>query len=75
MRFEVHSCTEEPINVTADFNGQPITAQVPGLTVELVSDDGRMSQTLRFIPADIEADKARFAVGGVVVATYEKETV
>jgi len=75
MRFEVHSCAEEPITVSAEFNGQPIAAQARGLTVELVSADGRMSQTLRYIPADLDADKAKFQPGGFVIAAYEKENV
>lgn len=73
MRFQVHSCTRDTVAVTAEFGGRQVEATVHGLVVELVSEDGRSSQTLRYLPDDIEADEAKFEVGAFVTATYEKE--
>lgn len=69
-KYTVHSCAEEAIQVTAQYNGQDIVASVPGLIVELVSEDGGKAQTESYIPVDIEADKALFAVGNPITVTY-----
>lgn len=70
LRFTVHSCSEEPIPVIAEFNGQPITAYATGLNVELVAEDGRSTLTPTYIPTDMAADRGLFTIGATVVLTF-----
>lgn len=74
LRFTVHSCAVDPVQVEATLPGGAVAqATVNGLVVELVSEDGRSTLTPRYIPADINADLAAFAPGTSVVVTIEPE--
>lgn len=71
VAYSVHSCAEYPADVTATLgDGRTVQAIVPGLVVELVSADGAMSHQLRFIPDDMEAAKAEFAVGNSATGDF-----
>lgn len=39
--FTVHSYQEIDIEVAADFHGAPVVAKVPGIIVEMITDDGQ----------------------------------
>jgi hypothetical protein len=72
MNYVVNSCTIDPVAVSVDYEGQMVEATVLGLVVELVSEDGRTSQTLRYVPADLPADQAKFEPGATITVTYER---
>ena len=70
FRFKVHSANQGPMTTLATLEGgQQVEATVQGMVVELVSDDGTMSQTYRFIPEDFAAAQALFAQDAEVVIT------
>lgn len=72
--YTVHSCDEQQVEVTVEFQGNATRALVTGLVVELVSDDGVMGHTYRIVPAsDAERDAAKklFTPGAKVVATFK----
>ena len=69
--LKVHSVSEEMVKVTAQLNGADIEAEVPGLVVELVSADGRMAHTLRFVPEDMADAHALFMTGADIEALYQ----
>lgn len=66
--FTVHSCDVQSFPIQVPYGDKTVDAQVAGLVVELVADG--MSQTLKFIPDDLDAAKAEFAVGASIVASY-----
>ena len=71
INYTVHSATSTPVDVQASFNGQTITATVDGYVVELVSEGGAMSHTLKAMPgADKDFLAANFAVGASVVGVF-----
>ena len=70
INYTVHSCSEDEFSVAATVAGREVVAKVPGLIVELTSEDGSMSHTFRFTPDDMAAAKNDYAVGNVVVATF-----
>ena len=72
INYTVHSCVEDEVSVAATVAGREVMAKVPGLIVELTSDDGSMGHTFRFTPDDMAAAKSLFNVGDVVVATFSK---
>lgn len=69
-KFTVHSAEAQSFEAEVEFAGKKVRAPVPGLIVELVSEDGMNCPTLRFIPDDMEAAKALFAVGSVVEGVF-----
>lgn len=74
MTYTVFSMVQETIQRTVTLqNGQEVQAGVAGLVVELVEPQGDNTVTLRFVPADIEAAKAMFAVGNTITATLAQE--
>ena len=72
LTFNVHSSEPADFAVKVSFNGKEIDATVTGLVVELVSEDGSMSQVLR-LTEDVEAMRALFVTDGSVTATYTKD--
>jgi hypothetical protein len=74
FRYLVHSCAVEPVVVSATLpSGAKVDANVNGLVVEFVSEDGLSTITPRYIPADLAADLAAFPVGRAVTLTIEPE--
>jgi hypothetical protein len=74
VRYRVHSAA--PVQIAQTFetkDGRKIDALANGLCVELNEIDGDDTLTRRFVPEDMEAALALFAVGGVVVATLGAE--
>ena len=70
FRFKVHSASQGPMTTQATLpGGQVVEATVQGMVAELVSDDGTMSQTYRFIPEDFAAATELFAVDAEVVVS------
>lgn len=67
----VHSCSESRFPARATIAGQEVDVEVPGLVVELVSEDSSMSQTLRLTPADAAAFEGA-EEGDQVVVTYDR---
>ena len=75
ITYTVHSASATPVDVEATFNGQTISATVDGYVVELVSEGGTMSHTLKAMPgADKDFLAANFAVGSSVVGTFALAT-
>lgn len=72
IKYTVHSCSRAAIEHEVEINGATMTATVPGLIVELVSEDGSMTHTLRLLPNDIEHAESEFAVGNTVQGTFYK---
>lgn len=70
IKFNVHSVSPQPFQVTAELGGKSIEATINGLVVELVTDDGSMSHVVR--TTDPKAAEL-FQTGAVVVATYAKD--
>jgi hypothetical protein len=68
--FKVHSAVEDDVTMPMTLNGSTVDAKVPGLVVELVSDDGSMCHTHRFVPGDMAAAKALFEVGAKITLTF-----
>ena len=73
IRYRVDSCADQTLQGEAVIDGVRVPVAMPGLLVELVSLDGTMSKTLRFRPKDVEAAKALYGVGAIVVSTDKKE--
>lgn len=73
-RFRVHSAALEAVPTTATLpGGQTVEAHVAGLCVELVEVDGEATLTRRFVPEDIEAARAMFAVAAIIICTLAPE--
>lgn len=70
INFVVHSCVADRFAATATVAGKEKTVTVDGLVIELVSEDGSMSQTIRVDPDDLEGAFAAYKVGAIVKATY-----
>ncbi len=74
LKYKVHSAAPEKVTVEADYNGAKVTALVEGYVVELVSEDGRHSHTLRALAGDDAAELAsKFKPGDVVTGTFAAE--
>ena len=72
IKYTVHGVSEVPVPVTVQFNGAPIQATVPGLVVELLSDDGTMTHTLKLVPGDnIDALRAQYQPGVSITASFD----
>lgn len=71
VRYTVAGCNVDEFSVEATVAGQTVQAKVPGLVVELVSEDGSMCHMLRVRPTDMAAAEKLFAVGNGVVATFK----
>lgn len=70
FKYTVHSAHVTEFPVKAIVGGKEIEAKVPGVVIELVSDDGSMGHTFRYIPEDA-SDLEGFAVGTPVTVTLE----
>ena len=69
IRYTVTSSTEDEVSVEATVAGQTVIAKVPGLVVEMTSEDGGMGHTYRFRPngpEEMAAAQAKYAVGNVL---------
>ena len=69
LNYKVASATSEEFTVEAMVADKPVTAKVQGVCVELLSDDGAMGHTFRFMTDDPSAVLAKFAVDAPVVVT------
>lgn len=71
--YDVHSSTAQPFDTKATLSdGREVSATVQGVVAELVSKDGTMTHTLKFIPESIEDALAALPVGAEITATFEK---
>jgi hypothetical protein len=70
VNFIVHGITRDSAEQTVTFNGRDIVAKVDQLTVELVTEDGLMTQVLRLFPSDLDATEAFFARDTNILATF-----
>ena len=68
LKFQVHSASAQPRNAVGDFNGQMLSAPVPGFEVELTDPEGVHGSMSLFFrsPEEIELAKAIFAQDAVV---------
>lgn len=71
LNYTVTSAVEVEIAVRATVAGREVDAKMPGVAIEMVSDDESMGHTFRFSPDDPAACLKRFAPGTVVRATFE----
>ena len=73
IKYTVHGVSEVPVEVTVEFNGAPIQATVPGLVVELVSEDGTMTHTMKLVPAasDVDALRAQYQPGVAITGSFD----
>ncbi len=69
IRYTVASCQQADFDVQAEVLGQTRDVKVPGLVLELVSEDGGMGHTFRVLPADMAATMAQYPVGKGVTVT------
>ncbi len=73
IKYTVRSSSEDEVSVLATVPGLgQVTAKVPGLVVELVSEDGGMGHTYRITPEDMAVAKDFFTVGDHVKITFSK---
>lgn len=71
INYKVHSATSSPIAIETTHNGSPITANVDGFIVELLSEDGSMTHTLKAITSeDIQELSSKFHTGQTITATF-----
>lgn len=71
VKYTVHSSTPTAIEVDAVINGVTVPVTAQGYIVELVSEDGVMSHTLKAMPgADCDFLAANFPVGANVVGSF-----
>lgn len=71
--YNVHSASPQAFMTEVELpGGQKVAAQIPGLVVELVSQDGTMTHTLRFVPEDLAAASAQFEVGASIEAVFTR---
>ena len=70
IKYRVHSVEQQLVTALVTLNGEQVQAQVPGLVVEIVSDDGLMGHTLRLVPHDMEAALALFVLDTEIVSTF-----
>lgn len=75
LTYKVHSVADDPIEVVADYNGQPVKAYVPGLVVELTDEQNNHGHIYRFLPDDSNfgEHRALFQRGQTVTLTFSKE--
>jgi len=70
-KYTVHSASQTPFQVEASYGGQTISATVTGLIIELISEGGDMTHTLKLMPgADLDYALANFVVGAEVTGTF-----
>lgn len=72
IRYTVASAASENFAVEATVAGKTVQAQIPGKTVEMVSEDGSMGHTFRF-PDSEEFDTDQLVPGAVVIASFSIE--
>jgi len=60
LKYFVHTASQEDFTAKATVAGVERDVKVPGLAVEMVSEDGSMSHTFRFVPDDMEKAVAAF---------------
>lgn len=63
--YTVHSVSDAPFTIMANVAGQDREVNINGLVVEVISEGGLMSHTLR-ITDDIDAARKLFTVGNAV---------
>lgn len=70
--YTVHSVGNDLVDAQVDYRGATITAKVPMVTLELVSDDpAQGNPVLRVQPDD---PLASLADGARVIGTFEEES-
>lgn len=69
IKYVVHSCNRDEFAATATVNGRELAVKIPGLVIEMTSEDGSMGHTFRVVPDDLEAVEAEFAVGADITVT------
>lgn len=69
VNYTVHSVSEAPIVAIAQVGGKDREVSMPGLVIEIVSDDGSMSHTLR-LADDLDAAQKLFVTGKTITATF-----
>lgn len=67
--YKVHSAVTDEVALDVEANGQTLSVKAPALVIELVSEDGTMSHTLRVIGAS-DKDAEGFVVGATIVGTF-----
>ncbi len=72
VRYTVASCVDGEFVVVADVAGTPTEVKVPGLIVELISEDGSMGHTLRLRGRRDELNAAGHTsqIGAAIAAAY-----
>lgn len=73
INYTVTSCSADDFSAEAEIAGRTVSVKVPGLVIEMSSADGSMGHTYRFVPEDLEAAEAAFAVGTSVTVTLAPE--
>lgn len=73
ISYTVHSVAHDMVDAPVEYEGVTITAKVPMVTVELVSDEpAQANPVLRLRPESPE-ELARWARGAVVIGTFEPQ--
>lgn len=67
--YRVHSVTTDDVELDVENVGKTLRVKAPALVIELVSDDGSMSHTIRKVGAS-DKDADGFVAGATVNATF-----
>lgn len=73
LSFIVHGVNATFVSRDVQYGNQTVRAEVPATVVELVSEDGSMSQTVQFVAESEEDVRATFVVGQPVYLTYSAQ--
>ena len=72
VEFKVHGVSKGQANVRTEVDGEPITASVPCLEVEMTTVAERSgSLTLRFVGSAMEEARELFQPDAVLTANFE----
>jgi len=66
LNYVVTSSQSDVFAVTAVVGGVEREVTIPGVVIEMLSEDGSMGHTYRFVPEDVAGTLAEFPVGAAV---------
>lgn len=71
LNYTVNSCVRDNFTVRAKVSNREVDATIPGLVVEMVSEDEAMGHTYRFVPEDLEKAEAEYQPGAIVEVSFK----
>lgn len=73
INYTVHSVANDTVDALVDYRGEQVTAKVPVVTVELVSDDPAQSNPVLRIRPESEAELKAWAQGARIIGSFTPE--